>query len=277
MIASKRMFASSVVESDQFLDMPGTSQLLYFHLGMRADNDGVVDSSKQIMRIIGAADGDMRVLVEAGYVIVMPDSRIIVITDWRVNNNGLRFDSEHNTHGRYYELIRNLETGTDRKHYLREPSGRSPVVLREPSGSSPGDLPETYRGEQNKTTENNGSDVNEEQQQDKIEQIIKKYKVQKTVAVLAKQGYGKEQIEAGLMLLNAAKNVKKPGAWLRRAVEEGWTNPETDREREARRANEAAAAAAREAREQDREEAVKEGITAPYLKAALQKKNITIA
>ena len=108
MIAAKRMFASSVVESDQFLDMPGTAQLLYFHLGMRADNDGVVDSAKQIMRIIGAADGDMRVLVEAGYVIVMPDSRIIVITDWRINNNGIRFDSAHNTHGRYYELIKNL-------------------------------------------------------------------------------------------------------------------------------------------------------------------------
>ena len=135
MIASKRMFASSVVESDQFLDMPGTAQLLYFHLGMRADNDGVVDSAKQIMRIIGAADGDMRVLIEAGYVIVMPDRRIIVITAWRINNNGIRFDSAHNTHGRYYELIKNLGTGTDGKYYLRESSGRSP-----------GELPETYRG-----------------------------------------------------------------------------------------------------------------------------------
>lgn len=132
MIAAKRMFASSVVESDQFLDMPGTAQLLYFHLGMRADNDGVVDSAKQIMRIIGAADGDMRVLVEAGYVIVMPDSRIIVITDWRINNNSMRFDRAHYAHGRYYELIKNLGE-TNGKYYLPEDS-------RRPTGG----LPETY-------------------------------------------------------------------------------------------------------------------------------------
>lgn len=147
MIAAKRMFASSVVESDQFLDMPATAQLLYFHLGMRADNDGVVDSAKQVMRIIGAADGDMRVLVEAGYVIVMPDSRIIVITDWRINNNGIRFDSAHNTHGRYYELIKNLGTGTDGKYYLRESSGRSP-----------GELPETYRGVEKRGDDNKRED-----------------------------------------------------------------------------------------------------------------------
>lgn len=151
MIASKRMFASSVVESDQFLDMPGTAQLLYFHLGMRADNDGVVDSAKQIMRIIGAAEGDMRVLIEAGYVIVMPDRRIIVITDWRINNNGIRFDSAHNTHGRYYELIKSLGTGTDGKYCLREDS-------RRPTG----ELRETYRGVEKRGDENKREEIKRE-------------------------------------------------------------------------------------------------------------------
>ena len=57
-MAERRMFAKSVIGSDNFLDMPATTQLLYFHLGMRADDDGFVGNPRSIMRMTGAGEDD---------------------------------------------------------------------------------------------------------------------------------------------------------------------------------------------------------------------------
>ena len=57
-MAEKRMFSLSVVDTDWFLDLPLSSQALYFHLNMRADDDGFVDSPKSIIRKIGANAND---------------------------------------------------------------------------------------------------------------------------------------------------------------------------------------------------------------------------
>ena len=58
-MAEKRMFSSNVIDSDAFLDMSPTERLLYYDMGMRADDDGFIDSPKKIMRIIGASDSDL--------------------------------------------------------------------------------------------------------------------------------------------------------------------------------------------------------------------------
>jgi hypothetical protein len=59
-MANKRMFAMTIVDSDSFLDLPPAAQALYFHLSMRADDDGFVNKPKSIMRSIKAAEIDMR-------------------------------------------------------------------------------------------------------------------------------------------------------------------------------------------------------------------------
>lgn len=82
----KRMFNTVITDTDTFLDLPATSQNLYFHLGMHGDDDGFVSSPKRIMRSVGSSEQDMKNLVTAGYVIQF-DSGIVVITDWRINNN----------------------------------------------------------------------------------------------------------------------------------------------------------------------------------------------
>lgn len=79
------MFASSVVESDAFIDMPLTAQALYFHLGMAGDDDGVVDAPKRIMRSIGCSEDDMRILAAKGFVIPF-ESGVVVLRHWRVCN-----------------------------------------------------------------------------------------------------------------------------------------------------------------------------------------------
>ena len=84
-MANRRMFSLDVVSTDNFLDMPVSSQCLYFHLGMRADDDGFVSSPKQIMRMLSCSQGDIQVLADRGYIIPF-ESGVLVITHWGQNN-----------------------------------------------------------------------------------------------------------------------------------------------------------------------------------------------
>lgn len=78
------MFSSQIVSSNSFLEMPLTSQALYFHLGMSADDDGFV-SPRKILRMSGAGEDDLKILLAKGFVIPF-ESGIIVITHWKQNN-----------------------------------------------------------------------------------------------------------------------------------------------------------------------------------------------
>lgn len=84
-MAERRMFAKSVVQQDLFCDMPLSTQALYFHLGMEADDDGFVDRALRITRSIGASNDDMRILRAKGFVIDVGDG-VIVVRDWKVSN-----------------------------------------------------------------------------------------------------------------------------------------------------------------------------------------------
>ena len=83
--AERRMFAKTIIDSDDFLDMPLSTQALYMHLSMRADDDGFVNSPKRIQRLIGASEDDMKILLAKSFVIEF-DTGIIVIKHWRINN-----------------------------------------------------------------------------------------------------------------------------------------------------------------------------------------------
>ncbi|MGN0600150.1 MAG: replisome organizer [Oscillospiraceae bacterium] len=84
-MAEKRMFAKSIIDSDMFLDMPLSTQALYFHLSMRADDDGFINNPKKIQRMICAADEDLRMLISKQYVIPF-ESGIVVIKHWKIHN-----------------------------------------------------------------------------------------------------------------------------------------------------------------------------------------------
>lgn len=84
-MAKRRMFSLDVVDTDAFLDLPASSQSLYFHLGMRADDDGFVSSPKRITAMVNASGDDLKLLIAKGFVIPF-DSGVCVIRDWRVNN-----------------------------------------------------------------------------------------------------------------------------------------------------------------------------------------------
>ena len=68
-MAEKRMFSKQIIDSDAFLDMPLSTQALYFHLNMRADDDGFIDSPKKIMKMIGCSDDDLKILLGKRYIL----------------------------------------------------------------------------------------------------------------------------------------------------------------------------------------------------------------
>ena len=84
-MAQKRMFDKTITNSDDFLELPDSSQVLYFHLNMNADDDGFVNNWKSIMKMTGTKEDDMKILIAKQYIIPF-DSGVIVIRHWRLNN-----------------------------------------------------------------------------------------------------------------------------------------------------------------------------------------------
>src|SRR5574344_1279254 len=84
-MAKRRMVSLDIVDTDKFLEMPTSTQCLYFHLLMRADDDGFVDSPKKIGKIVNCSDDDLKLLILKQFIIPF-DSGICVIKDWRIHN-----------------------------------------------------------------------------------------------------------------------------------------------------------------------------------------------
>jgi hypothetical protein len=91
----RRLFSTQIVDSDAFLDMPATAQNLYFHLGMRADDDGFVGNPKKVARICGANEDDLKVLIGKRFLLTF-ESGVVVIKHWLIHNL-IRADLYHET------------------------------------------------------------------------------------------------------------------------------------------------------------------------------------
>ncbi|WP_257975594.1 conserved phage C-terminal domain-containing protein [Leuconostoc citreum] len=94
-MAQRRMFSKKVTDTDTFLDMPLSTQALYFHLNMHADDDGFIDNTKTIQRMIGSSDDDRKLLVAKQFIIPF-ENGLVVIKDWRVHNY-IQGDRYHKT------------------------------------------------------------------------------------------------------------------------------------------------------------------------------------
>ena len=84
-MADRRMFSKTVIDSDIFLDMPLSAQCLYFHLSMRADDEGFVNNPKKIQRMIGASEDDLKLLLVKQFILAF-ETGIIVIKHWKIHN-----------------------------------------------------------------------------------------------------------------------------------------------------------------------------------------------
>ena len=129
-MAERRMFAKTIIDSDAFLEMPTTSQLLYFHLAMRADDDGFVNKPKSLMRMVGCKDDDLKLLFVKKFLIPF-ESGVVVIKHWKIHNY-IRKDTYTET--KYKEEKATLELDENSAYRIAE---TSPLQLRDESVTSP--------------------------------------------------------------------------------------------------------------------------------------------
>lgn len=133
-MAEKRMFTQKIIDSDAFLDMPLSAQALYFHLNMRADDDGFVNNPKKITRYVSASDDDLRLLLAKRFIIGF-DSGVIVIKHWRMHNT-LKSDRYKPTD--YQEEFAALEIKGNKSYTERSLPSHDPVPLVEPKWNQSG-------------------------------------------------------------------------------------------------------------------------------------------
>ncbi|MGQ7380804.1 DnaD domain-containing protein [Streptococcus suis] len=84
-MAQRRMFSKEITTSDHFVDMPQSTQLLYFHLGMEADDEGFIGNARMLSRAYGANSDDLKLLQAKGFIIIF-ESGVTVVKDWNLNN-----------------------------------------------------------------------------------------------------------------------------------------------------------------------------------------------
>ena len=128
-MAEKRMFTQKIIDSDAFLDMPLSTQALYFHLNMRADDDGFINNPKRIQRTIGASEDDLKLLIAKRFVICF-ENGVIVIKHWRMHNT-LRKDRYNPT--QYQEQLALLSV-KDNNAYTEKPVNQ-PATTWQPDGN----------------------------------------------------------------------------------------------------------------------------------------------
>lgn len=149
-MAERRMMAKSVIETDQFMDMPMSSQCLYFHLLLRADDDGFITSPRRIMREVGCHEDDMKLLVAKNYIIPF-DSGVIVIKHWKIHNF-IRSDRYTPTHCDERALV---ELTKKKVYEFKEPDGHVTTYMDTngiPHGIPTGTPPRILHGNQTATT-----------------------------------------------------------------------------------------------------------------------------
>lgn len=84
-MANRRLISKTITDTDAFLEMPLSSQALYFHLCQRADDDGFVGNPKTIIKLIGANTDDLNILFIKKYVLGF-ESGVVVIKHWLIHN-----------------------------------------------------------------------------------------------------------------------------------------------------------------------------------------------
>jgi hypothetical protein len=129
-IAERRMFAKTIVDSDAFIDMPISARLLYYDLGMRADDDGFVNSPKKIIRMISASDDDLKLLIAKKFIIPF-ENGVVVIKHWRIHNY-IRKDTYKSTN--YKEQLASLDFDENNAYTQALPM---PTTVRDESVDEP--------------------------------------------------------------------------------------------------------------------------------------------
>ncbi len=140
-MANKRMFNIKIVDSDAFLDMPLSTQCLYFHLNMRADDDGFIGNPKKIMRMVGCSEDDLKLLIAKRFVLTF-ENGVIVIKHWKMHNC---IQTDRYTPTVYMDERNMLFIKQNKSYTLDEEKKYIPVSKKETKWNQNGNKMETNR------------------------------------------------------------------------------------------------------------------------------------
>lgn len=142
-MAQRRMFSKRIVESARFLKMPPSTQALYFHLGLHADDDGVVEGYN-VMLQTGSTEDDLKILTAKGFVTVLNDDLVTYINDWRENN---RIRADRKIDSIYKDLLIKMIPDVKIQHAkARADTGKKTGAKSLKGGGRPLDNPRTTNG-----------------------------------------------------------------------------------------------------------------------------------
>lgn len=137
------MFSKRIVESARFLKMPPSTQALYFHLGLHADDDGVVEGYN-VMLQTGSTEDDLKILTAKGFVTVLNDDLVTYINDWRENN---RIRADRKIDSIYKDLLIKMIPDVKIQHAkARADTGKKTGVKVLEGNGRPLDNPRTTNG-----------------------------------------------------------------------------------------------------------------------------------
>ena len=132
-MATRRMISKNVIMTDDFLDLPPTTKVLYFFLNLEADDDGFVGNPKTVMRLTGTTKEDMKLLIEGNYVLLF-ETGVVVVTDW-AEHNSIRKDRKKDT--RFTQEMQQIELVDGGKYQWltnMQPSDNQVTTKRQPNG-----------------------------------------------------------------------------------------------------------------------------------------------
>ena len=139
-MAERRMFAKAITNSARFLRMPATARLLYYDLGMAADDDGITEAFS-VIRTTGATEDDLRVLASRGYVQILNDDLVSYIPDWKVNNRIRKDRYRESIHRGLLDIACNVQLHPDNQPATNgqpwQPDDTQPATNGQPT-----DIPE---------------------------------------------------------------------------------------------------------------------------------------
>ena len=115
-MAERRMFTKKITDADEFISLPSSTQALYLHLCMGADDDGFTNQIQIAMLKAHASIDDVKVLLTKRFILQF-ESGVIVIKHWRMAN-ALRKDRYTET--AYQEELKHLKIKENGSYTLAE-------------------------------------------------------------------------------------------------------------------------------------------------------------
>lgn len=158
-MASRRMLHTDIIQSDPFLDMPFSAQMLYVQINQSADDDGFCNGARRLANLIGASDGDLQLLISKRFLLGF-DNGIVVVKHWRMANS---LKNDRLKIPKYPELAARIYI-KDNRAYTDHPVGNCPTLLEYKSSyleskRNPNGIPTEGKGKELKRTEQNGTEV----------------------------------------------------------------------------------------------------------------------